>query len=253
MWPRRGAPVLSVLEPTGSPATSGGRFDDLFRRLYPGLVGLGARLVGERAEAEDVVQEAFLKLADDPVLARPEDEVAAWMRRVVLNLGTNRLRDRRRASERAERAGRLDLALLDGEADGPDRAALRREEREHVQAALAALPERQRACLLLRHAGYSYVEIAQTLGVAVGSVGVLLARAERAFRERYRERYPEPNLDAAATAAAPSVSDDASGGRTSSRRPTQGPERAPSSPAVPTPDSSNSTPTREHFDDRHLS
>ena len=175
-------------EPTGPPATSGARFDELFRQLYPGLVGLGARLVGERAEAEDVAQEAFLKLADDPVLARPDDEIAAWLRRVVLNLGTNRLRDRRRAHERAERAGRLGLALLDGDADGPAHAALRQEAREHVRVALAALPERQRACLLLRHAGYSYAEIAATLGVAVGSVGVLLARAERAFLGRYQDQ-----------------------------------------------------------------
>ena len=52
-------------------------------------------------------------------------------------------------------------------------------------AELAALPERQRACLLLRHAGYSYAEIAATLDLAIGSVGVLLARGERAFRDAY--------------------------------------------------------------------
>ncbi|MDP8924981.1 MAG: sigma-70 family RNA polymerase sigma factor [Chloroflexota bacterium] len=183
--------VLNALEPAGPPV-SAARFDDLFRRLYPGLLGLAARLLGERAEAEDVVQEAFLKLADDAVLARPDDEVAAWMRRVVLNLGTNRLRDRRRAADRLERAGRLGIALVDGEADGPAREVLRHEAREQVRAALDELPDRQRACLLLRHAGHSYAEIAATLGIAVGSVGVLLARAERAFGERYRARYPEP-------------------------------------------------------------
>jgi DNA-directed RNA polymerase specialized sigma24 family protein len=49
------------------------------------------------------------------------------------------------------------------------------------------LPERQRNCLLLRHSGYSYAEIAATVGIAAGSVGVLLARGERAFREIYEE------------------------------------------------------------------
>ena len=92
------------------------------------------------------------------------------------------------------RAGRRGLALGDPD-EGPARETLRREAREQVRAALADLSERQRACLLLRHAGYSYAEIAATLGVAIGSVGVLLARAERAFRERYRERYPEPDHD----------------------------------------------------------
>ncbi len=62
-----------------------------------------------------------------------------------------------------------------------------REEQEAVRAALSRIPERQRDCLLLRHAGYSYLEIAATLGVAVSSVGVLLARAEQAFRATYQE------------------------------------------------------------------
>ena len=187
--------MLSVLEQTEPSAAPVARFDDLFRRFYPGLVGLAARLLRERAEAEDVVQEAFLKLADDPVLARPDDEVAAWLRRVVLNLGLNRVRDRGRVADRVDRAGRLGAALLGGEQDGPAGEALLREAREQVRATLAELPDRQRSCLLLRHAGHSYAEIAATLGVAVGSVGVLLARAERAFRERYQARYPEQGSD----------------------------------------------------------
>ena len=222
--------MLSVLEPTRPPAASGARFDELFRGLYPGLVGLGGRLLGERAEAEDVVQEAFLKLADDPVLARPDEEVAAWLRRVVLNLAMNRLRDRRRAADRLERAGRLDGALADGEADGPAREAIRHETREQVRVALAELPERQRACLLLRHAGHSYAEIAATLGVAVGSVGVLLARAERAFRERYRERYPAPPREAP---------------------PSRGAAASPAAAPPPTTAPSQ-TSIQEHTDDRHL-
>jgi DNA-directed RNA polymerase specialized sigma24 family protein len=49
------------------------------------------------------------------------------------------------------------------------------------------LPERQAAALLLRHSGHSYREIATALGVAEGSVGVLLARGERAFRRAHEE------------------------------------------------------------------
>ena len=67
-------------------------------------------------------------------------------------------------------------------------AELRQEEQAEVRRALAELPERQRTCLLLRHSGYSYAEIAATLGVATGSVGVLLARGEQAFRAIYRRQ-----------------------------------------------------------------
>ena len=167
-------------------------FDELFRRFYPRLVPVAERLLGDRAEGEDVVQEAFLRLAragddaDGALLDRPDEVVWAWLRRVVLNLGVNRLRDRRRADERLARAGRLDT-LLDpergpGDADNPPQAVLRAEARDEVRAALAILPERQRATLLLRHSGHSYAEIAATLGIAIGSVGVYLARGERAFR-----------------------------------------------------------------------
>jgi RNA polymerase sigma-70 factor (ECF subfamily) len=217
--------VLSVVDPAVTASSQpAGRFDDLFRHFYPRLVPLAARLLGDRAEAEDIVQEAFLRLAradrsaggqaeagraadagdDDErppgaLLARPDEVVGAWLRRVVLNLGTNRLRDRRRADERLARAGRLDGALdparRPDDGGSPAYELLRAEARDEVRAALATLPERQRVCLLLRHAGHSYAEIAATLAMAIGSVGVYLARAERAFRVAYRPEHDQAGLD----------------------------------------------------------
>jgi len=182
----RGQAVLNVVW-SGQPAVEAtNRFDDLFGRLYPKVFGLAYRLLGDRTETEDLLQDAFLKLAHSPVLDRPDEEVAAWLRRVCLNLGSNRVRDRRRARERLERAGRLQIAE-DSAEWGPSGAVLRQEARVEVRRVLACLPERQRDCLLLRHSGYAYAEIAATLGIALGSVGVLLARAERAFRETYQE------------------------------------------------------------------
>ena len=171
----------------------GDRFDRLYHELRPDLFGLTYRLVGDAGDTEEVVQEAFARLARDPVLARPDHEVRAWLRRVALNLGANWLRGRRRAQARLERVGRLqavderrtgDPAAQD---TGPLDAVLRSEQRERVRDALARLPQRQRDCLLLRHSGHSYAEIAATLDIAVGSVGVLLARAERRFRDHYEE------------------------------------------------------------------
>jgi RNA polymerase sigma-70 factor (ECF subfamily) len=162
------------------------RFEALFRARYGELHGLCYRLLGDHDEAEDVVQETFLKLDGHPVLDRPDEEVAAWLRRVCLNASYNRLRGQRRATARLDRAGRLervDDEIHDG--GGPLLDVLRAEQQRAVRRALAALPERQRACLLLRHAGFSYAEVAATLDLAVGSVGVLLARGERAFRDAY--------------------------------------------------------------------
>jgi len=166
------------------------RFDALFEQFYPELFSLTYRVLGDRMETEDTLQDAFLKLSDEPDLqARPDAEIGAWLRRVGLNLAFNRLRSARRARARLERVGRLerrDEEPLVSDLTSPSGEVLRAEERAAVRRALAAVPERQRECLLLRHSGYSYAEIAASLGIAIGSVGVLLARAEHAFRTHYR-------------------------------------------------------------------
>ncbi len=180
--------MATLAEMTDTLPAAADRFDALFGRFYPELYGLAYRVVGERMASEDIVQEAFLKLADDAdVQARPDVEVGAWLRRVVLNLAFNRVRGERRAQARLEKVGRLEG---NDTTESPAALLLRVEEQAEVRRALAEVAERQRECLLLRHSGYSYAEIAVTLGIATGSVGVLLARAEQAFRTSYRRQAP---------------------------------------------------------------
>ena len=133
--------------------------------------------VHDRAEPLDHGDQPLLD--GSPVDGRPEDEVAAWLNRVTINLALNRVRAAKRHDARV---------AAHGQAVGPDRpetpedVVTRDDERRRVRAVLAGLPERQAVALLLRHSGHSYAEIAAALGVAAGSVGVLLARGERAFR-----------------------------------------------------------------------
>ncbi|HEX8966406.1 MAG TPA: sigma-70 family RNA polymerase sigma factor [Chloroflexota bacterium] len=179
-----------------SGAANPSRFDALFGQFYPELFGLVYRVLGDRMETEDTLQETFLKLSDAAELqSRPDGEVGAWLRRVGINLAFNRLRSATRARLRLERVGRLerpDQQPGETDADNPSTVAVRREEHASVRRALADLPDRQRECLLLRHSGYSYAEIAASLGIAIGSVGVLLARAEHAFRAHYRRLNSTP-------------------------------------------------------------
>jgi RNA polymerase sigma factor (sigma-70 family) len=162
------------------------RFDALYEQLRPALYGLAYRVIGDRGESDEVVQEALLRLSTHEVLARPEDEVAAWARRVCVNLAFNRRRSAARSFARDQLVGRLEQG---GNGADPAVAVLQREGQDEVRRALAELPERQRECLLLRHSGYSYAEIAATLEIAIGSVGVLLARGEKMFRETYGEKH----------------------------------------------------------------
>ena len=184
--------MVSAMEMPLAGTSSLARFDSLFTQFYSELFGLVYRVLGDRMETEDTLQEAFLKLSDAADLqARPDGEVGAWLRRVGLNLAFNRLRSAKRTRARLKRVGRLersDEEPLESELTGPSGHVVRQEERAAVRRALAEVPERQRECLLLRHSGYSYAEIAATLDLAVGSVGVLLARAEHTFRTTYRRQ-----------------------------------------------------------------
>jgi RNA polymerase sigma factor (sigma-70 family) len=186
----RESSVVALDERTAAVPTrpSEDRFEALFRSLYRELHALTYRLVGDQQEAEDVLQEAFLKLAGADVLRRPDDEVRAWLRRVCLNTGHNKIRARRRADHHVDRAARLSVAAAASEDPGPLHGVLLQERQDAVRRALDALPRNQRDCLLLRHSGYSYAEIAATLEISIGSVGVFLARGERAFRTSYENQ-----------------------------------------------------------------
>ena len=175
------------------------RGDELaFARLYEmhwdGVTRLLTRLLGDPDEAGDVAQEVFVQLYRKPPAALTDSlgeasvgtPLRAWLYRVALNRGYNALRAgrRRRAREDASASDPSNPATA-GDA-GLLEAANRAEERDVVRRTLLRLPERQRELLMLRAEGLSYAEIAGALDVAVGSVGTLLARAERAFKENYR-------------------------------------------------------------------
>lgn len=167
------------------------RFEQVFQRAYPRLVGLAWQVLRDRGAAEDVAQESLARLADAAVLDRSDDEVDAWLTRVCLNQASNALRARRRSAKREDRAGRREPPP-----DGQDPAGevVADEDRQAVRVALAALPERQRAVLVLRHSGYRYAEIADAVGVAPGSIGTLLARAERSFRRAFAPASQEETI-----------------------------------------------------------
>lgn len=167
-------------------------FETLFYRHYDRVYGLLFRLVGSRGEAEDLVQEAFLKLyrhafkkrpiAVNPFKSDKEQNISAWLYRVAMNLGYDALRSRSRRQQRDT------LLVPDPQGTpGADQEVERREEQAAVRAVLARLPERQVQLLLLRQMDFSYAECAAVCDVAPGSVGTLLSRAARDFRKVYAD------------------------------------------------------------------
>ncbi len=157
-------------------------FEALFHRHYQRLYGLVFRLVGNRAEAEDIVQEVFIRLHQKPPSdGRDEHNVSAWLYRVATNTAYNAIRSRNRLWQRNQH---LVPDKRDGSA-GPEKAAEQEEEAQLVRLALAELSPMHGQLLLLRQLGLSYAELAETCDVNPNSVGKTLSRAAEAFREAY--------------------------------------------------------------------
>ncbi|NIP58930.1 MAG: sigma-70 family RNA polymerase sigma factor [Gemmatimonadetes bacterium] len=156
-------------------------FDDaLFDRLYPRLVRYGWRLTGDRDEAEDVAQEAFVRMVQREI-SGSEDGMRVWLFRTALNL----IRDRARVRSNRERLLEENLPAPPSP-DTPEEVAERRGAVARARTALDSLGPRDREILLLRQEGFKYREIAEAVEVAPSSVGTLLARAQRRFAETYR-------------------------------------------------------------------
>jgi RNA polymerase sigma-70 factor (ECF subfamily) len=145
------------------------------------VYGVLFRLLGNRAEAEDLTVEAFWRLWERAPQNR--ENVGGWLYRVAMRLGYNALRAARRREHYELQAGHE--ALEWNAPPEPSRSVEQLQERARVREVLGRMKERDAQLLVLRHSGFSYREIADALGIAPGSVGTLLARAEAEFEQRY--------------------------------------------------------------------
>jgi RNA polymerase sigma-70 factor (sigma-E family) len=140
------------------------------------LVSLARFFVDDRTAAEDLVQEAFIRLARSSHRIRDEERAAAYLRSIVINLA----RDHNR---RGLVSFRHRPPAAPDEPSAEEHAA-ETEERQEVVAALRALPKRQRDCVALRYyLDLSIPDIAETLGVSTNSVKTHLQRGLRSMAQ----------------------------------------------------------------------
>jgi RNA polymerase sigma-70 factor (ECF subfamily) len=184
---------MQAWRPTITPAGLGAinhRVPDPFERLflqeYPKVVAIAYRVLADRAAAEDVAQEVFLKFHRSH---SPDAERASgWLHSAAVHSALNVIRGERRRAQR-ETAHALDPARPT--TTNPEHVVEDAEQRREVRRALRRLPERTAAVLMLRHSGLSYAEVATALGIKVGNVGTLLRRAEEALRKEVQRATPE--------------------------------------------------------------
>ena len=179
------APHASERSPSGSVTVSD--FDELFLSHYTLIVRLLARMLGDYARAEDLANEAFLKLYRRPALHTSHGNVGGWLYRTAMNLGIDALRAAARRDRYETAAARAETKTQAAE-DGLHQL-LRAEKQQRVRHALACIKPVYAQALFLRVSGYSYKELADSLAMEPASVGTLLLRAEAEFEKHYVAMY----------------------------------------------------------------
>ena len=159
------------------------------------LYGFLYRLTGQREDAEDLVQEVFVRLVRTIDRYQHDGRFEAWLFRIATNLARDRLRRVRRSigttswealSADSEHGGRAasGARMEDPSSPAPDRSINLEEDVDRLQHVLAKLPAAEREVILLRHyTQMSFAEIARTMGTPLGTA---LARSHRGLAKLRR-------------------------------------------------------------------
>jgi RNA polymerase sigma-70 factor, ECF subfamily len=150
-----------------------------------GLYGYALTLSQNRTDAEDLVQETYLRAIRAMGRLRSDSNVKGWLFTILRNIWLNQVRHMRKMPEVIEvDAAESPVDLVDGDAKSPHDIYVGELERQHVRAAIEQLPAEAREVILLREwEGMSYQEIATVLDCPVGTVMSRLARARSKLRD----------------------------------------------------------------------
>ena len=150
------------------------------------LYRMAFRLMGNREEAEDIVQEVYLKLWGMRNELMKYNSIEALSVRITRNLCLDNLRRRKSSQE----ALRIEKTKGEGYSETPSETLERKEEAEVIHSLIAALPEPQRSLVHLRHMeGKEYDEIAEMVNMNVNAIRVSISRARKQMREMLEKQY----------------------------------------------------------------
>ena len=167
-------------------------FEVLVGRHQPSVLNLIYRFIGDRAGAQDLAQEVFIKVWQAARDYEPKAKFTTWLYRITVNLCLNELKSSRRKrwfsihrfDEDSEKT--MDEILPD-DAPSAEDLLLAKERSRQISEALQSLPANQRMALILkRYDDLSYAEIAQIMGCSVSAVESLLVRAKRTLQEKLK-------------------------------------------------------------------
>jgi RNA polymerase sigma-70 factor (ECF subfamily) len=176
------------------------RFERDALPLLSGLYGAALRLTRNPADAEDLLQETYLRAYRGFAGFQPGTNLKAWLYRILTNTFINAYRKRQREPQTVLEDEIPDWYLYDrlsedGETASAESQVLDRIPDEDVKEALDALPETFRMAVWLADVeGFAYKEIAEILGIPIGTVMSRLHRGRKALEQRLREKVRERGL-----------------------------------------------------------
>jgi RNA polymerase sigma factor (sigma-70 family) len=174
-------------------------FEAIFREHFERLLRAVRRVLRSDAEAEEVCAEVFLRLYRMGPQAVALGSAGGWLYRTGTRAAIDVLRRDRRRHEEELVEDSCEIMAADG--DNPLERVLRAERVAGVRLALASMKAEKAQMLLLRHSGFSYLEIGAAMKIGVSSVGKMLARAEAQFVRIYQRQQrigrKAPRLEAA--------------------------------------------------------
>lgn len=163
-------------------------FAGVFEALHDRLAHYALKITGQKAAAQDVVQQAFTSLWDMRSSLEPEESLEALLFRIVRNRAYNYKRDQRTRATNHEALQRDVEPSQDTPAADMDAARLE----ENLQAWVSDLPERQREALILsRFEGLSHEEIGEVMQISPSTVNNHIVRALKKLRRKVRSHHPD--------------------------------------------------------------
>lgn len=182
MEPRGGDPDVQLM--LRLQAGDGAALGELLRRNAGRVLNLAFRYLGERAAAEDVVQETFLKLYQARERYRPDAPFGAYLLRIATNVCLSQLRRKRVHSLDGGDEDERGADPPDPSVVPPGKALADEEMAGRVRDAVQQLPDRQRMAILLnKFEGLDYHQVAEQLGLTVPATKSLLHRARMALKD----------------------------------------------------------------------
>jgi RNA polymerase sigma-70 factor, ECF subfamily len=160
----------------------------LYGEFYPRVLRLCQYFLGSREDAEDAASEVFVRLPRALTTYDRAQPIWSWLSAVTHHHCVDRLRSRR-SEQRAFEPADAEASVPVSQTASPLDKLLSSEAREAVRAALARLPERYQAPLILRYyRDLSYDEIAERLGLSRGNIAILVFRAKQRLRLEFTEK-----------------------------------------------------------------